>query len=83
MHSTGQRMTNIHLNSEGSIHRVSEANRFDFSQGAGVSSRANMPYRIESNDSLIGQCLVDMSMQLLGEDLATPPSILLMHLDVK
>ena len=56
MHQTGLRMTNIQLNGDGSPQRVSEANRFDFSQGAVYSTRANIPYRIEPNDSFITTC---------------------------
>ena len=56
MHASGIRMTNIHLSGDGSAQRVSEANRFDFSQGAGFSARANLPYRIEPSDSFITTC---------------------------
>ena len=56
MHKSGQRMTNIHLNSAGNIQRVSEANRFDFSCGAGYASRVDLPYLINEGDSFVTTC---------------------------
>ena len=56
MHKSGERMTNIHLDSNGSIVRASEANYFDFSRGAGYGSRGNLPYQINEGDSFITTC---------------------------
>jgi len=56
MHKSGERMTNIHFDLNGTVVRASEANRFDFSQGAGYASRADLPYRISEGDSFLTTC---------------------------
>jgi len=56
MHKTGQRMTNVQLDSNGTIIRASEANYFDFSRGAGYASRVDMPYHIIEGDSFVTSC---------------------------
>ena len=56
MHQSGERMTNIHLNSNGTILHASEANYFDFSRGAGYGSRMNLPYQITEGDSFVTSC---------------------------
>ena len=56
MHKSGERMTNIHLNVNGSIIRASEANYFDFSQGAGYAAREGLPYQINEGDSFVTTC---------------------------
>jgi len=56
MHKSGERMTNIHLDAGGNVVRASEANRFDFSQGAGYASRVGLPYRINEGDSFLTTC---------------------------
>jgi len=56
MHRSGERMTNIHLNANGTIIRAAEVNRFDFSQGAGYSSRQGLPYIISEGDSFVTTC---------------------------
>lgn len=48
MHQSGERMTNIRLDANGSIVQASEANRFDFSRGAGYASRVDLPYQIST-----------------------------------
>lgn len=56
MHKSGERMTNIHLDSNGNILHASEANYFDFSRGAGYGSRVNLPYQINEGDSFVTSC---------------------------
>jgi len=56
MHKSGERMTNIHMDSNGTILRASEANYFDFSRGAGYGSRVNLPYQINEGDSFVTSC---------------------------
>ena len=56
MHKSGERMTNIHLDSNGTILRASEANYFDFSMGAGYGSRVHLPYQINEGDSFVTTC---------------------------
>ena len=56
MHRTGARMTSIQFNSSGDPIRATEINRFDFSQGAGFSSRAQIPFQISPGDSFATSC---------------------------
>lgn len=56
MHKSGKRMSNVQLNSNGTIIRASEANYFDFSRGAGYASRVDMPYHINEGDSFVTSC---------------------------
>ena len=56
MHKSGERMTSIHLDSNGTILHASEANYFDFSRGAGYGSRVNLPYQINEGDSFVTSC---------------------------
>jgi hypothetical protein len=56
MHRTGARMTSIQFNSSGDPIRAAEINRFDFSQGAGFSSRAQIPFQISPGDSFATSC---------------------------
>ena len=56
MHKSGKRMSNVQLDSNGTIIRASEANYFDFSRGAGYASRVDMPYQINEGDSFVTSC---------------------------
>ena len=56
MHKSGKRVTNVQLNSNGTIIRASEANYFDFSRGAGYASRVDIPYHINEGDSFVTSC---------------------------
>ncbi|KAL7533217.1 hypothetical protein ACHAWF_004387, partial [Thalassiosira exigua] len=55
MHRSGARMTNVRLDSGGNVVHASEANRFDFSRGAGYASR-RVPYRVSEGDSFVTTC---------------------------
>jgi len=55
MHASGERMTNVRLDSSGDIASVAEANYFDFSRGAGFASR-EVPYQINTGDSFLTTC---------------------------
>ena len=55
MHASGERMTNIRLDSTGDIASVAEANYFDFSRGAGFAS-PTVPYQISPGDFFLTTC---------------------------
>lgn len=58
MHESGSRMTNVHLDANGTILHASEANYFDFSRGAGYAVRgdSSASYQIKEGDSFVTSC---------------------------
>ncbi len=57
MHQSGSRMTNVHLDANGTILHASEANYFDFSRGAGYAVRGDSAsYQIKEGDSFVTSC---------------------------
>ena len=65
MHASGERMTNVRLDSSGDIANVAEANYFDFSRGAGFASR-KVPYQINTDDSFLTTCYYSQKGVLWG-----------------
>lgn len=62
MHSTGSRMTNIHLDALGNMKRISEINYFNFKQGAGYHVRQE-PYTIDTGDSFVSTCYFENDIE--------------------
>ncbi|KAL7452840.1 hypothetical protein ACHAWC_007341 [Mediolabrus comicus] len=57
MHQSGSRMTNVHLDANGTILHASEANYFDFSRGAGYAVRGDSSaFQIKEGDSFVTSC---------------------------
>ncbi len=59
MHRSGARMTNIQIGASGQVKRTSEINYFDFKQGAGYSSKQQIPFQIEAGDSFVTSCFFE------------------------